>query len=84
MIIYLIIINILTFIMYGADKFFAIKHYYRISEKILYLFSVIGGVLGALFAMFFFRHKTLKLKFYFVNILFLILWSVIIWKCLYI
>ena len=80
MIIYLIVINILTFIIYGVDKFLAFEHYYRISEKILFLFSIFGGTLGALFAMFFFRHKTLKIKFYVVNILFLILWILLLWK----
>ncbi|HIT37562.1 MAG TPA: DUF1294 domain-containing protein [Candidatus Onthousia faecipullorum] len=75
---YLIFINIITFILYGADKFLAVKHYYRISEKLLYLFGVIGGVLGALLGMFCFRHKTLKLRFYLVNVISLILWIIIL------
>ena len=78
MLIYLIIINTLTFILYGVDKFLAVKHYYRISEKLLYLFGVIGGALGALFGMFCFRHKTLKLRFYLVNSISLILWIIIL------
>ena len=78
--IYLIIINSITFIVYGVDKFFAIKHYYRISEKLLYLFSVFGGALGALLGMFFFKHKTLKLKFYLINIISLGLWVILLWK----
>ena len=79
MIIYLIIINIFTFIIYGVDKFLAVKHYYRISEKLLYLFSILGGALGALLGMFFFRHKTLKLKFYLVNIIFLVIWVILLY-----
>ena len=75
---YLIIVNVLTFIIYGVDKFLAVKHYYRISEKLLYLFSILGGALGALLGMFFFRHKTLKLKFYLVNIIFLVVWVMVI------
>ena len=78
--IYLIIINSITFIVYGVDKFLAIKHYYRISEKLLYLFSVFGGALGALLGMFFFKHKTLKLKFYLINIISLGLWVILLWK----
>ena len=78
MLIYLIIINTFTFIVYGVDKFLAVKHYYRISEKFLYLFSIFGGALGALLGMFFFRHKTLKLKFYLVNSISLILWIIIL------
>ena len=75
MLIYLVIINIFSFVVYGVDKFLAVKHYYR--EKFLYLVSIFGGVLGAFLGMFFFRHKTLKLRFYLVNIISLLLWSVI-------
>ena len=78
MINYLIIINAFTFIIYGVDKFLAVKHYYRISEKLLYLFSILGGTIGALLGMFFFRHKTLKFKFYLVNIIFLVGWVMVI------
>lgn len=80
MLIYLIIINTLTFIIYGVDKFLAFKHYYRISERLLYLFSIFGGALGALLGMFCFRHKTLKLKFYLVNIISLILWILMLYN----
>lgn len=57
MLIYLVIINIITFLLYGIDKYFAIKNMYRISEFILLFFSFIGGVVGALFGMYFFKHK---------------------------
>lgn len=77
---YLIIINIITFVFYGIDKFLAVKHYYRISEKLLYLFSILGGALGSLFGMLLFRHKTLKLKFYLINIISLGLWGMLLWK----
>lgn len=80
MINYLIIINIITFVFYGIDKFLAIKHYYRISEKLLYLFSILGGSLGSLFGMILFKHKTLKLKFYLINIISLGLWVILLWK----
>ena len=79
--VYFLSINGLTFIIYGLDKFFSHKHYYRISEKLLYLFSVLGGSLGAFLGMFFFKHKTSKLKFYLVNILTLLVWiGVTLWK----
>ena len=77
---YLIFINGFTFIIYGVDKFLAVKHYYRISQKLLYIVSILGGALGALLGMFCFRHKTLKLRFYFVNIISLILWIIILFK----
>ena len=50
---YLIIINILTFIIYGIDK-----------ESILLLLAVVGGSFGAWFGMRKFHHKIRKPKFY--------------------
>ncbi len=60
---YLIIINTVTFILFGIDKIKAIGGKWRISEFTLLCFSFIGGSLGALLAMNFFRHKVKKLKF---------------------
>lgn len=58
--IYLIMINIATFITYGADKARARKHQWRISEKTLLLLALLGGSLGAYGGMLTFRHKTQK------------------------
>lgn len=60
---YLIIINILSFILYGIDKLKAIKKEERISEKNLILIGILGGSIGSLIGMNLFRHKTKKLKF---------------------
>ena len=57
---YYLIINISTFIIYGIDKYLAIKNLYRISEKILLLLSILGGSIGALISMYLFHHKTKK------------------------
>ncbi|OGH86076.1 MAG: hypothetical protein A2493_02960 [Candidatus Magasanikbacteria bacterium RIFOXYC12_FULL_33_11] len=62
-IIYLAIINFLTFITFGLDKSKSINNSRRISEKTLWIMSLIGGSLGALLAMKMFRHKTKKLSF---------------------
>ena len=59
----LIIINILSFILYGIDKLKAIKKKERISEKALILIGILGGSIGSLIGMNLFRHKTKKLKF---------------------
>ena len=59
---YLVIINILEFIIMGLDKLLAIKHKYRIPEFTLLFLSAIGGSIGAITGMFFFHHKTKKLK----------------------
>lgn len=60
---YLIIINLLTFLLFGLDKRRAKKHKWRIEEKTLFLFCFLGGSLGGLMGMYTFRHKTLKKSF---------------------
>ncbi|MCR5213520.1 MAG: DUF1294 domain-containing protein [Eubacterium sp.] len=61
---YLIIINIIAFIIYGIDKKRAEKDEYRIPESRLILVAVLGGVYGAGLGMLVFRHKIRKPKFY--------------------
>jgi len=58
MIIYLVIINITAFCLYGVDKSAAIKQMQRIPNKVLLGMAVIGGSVGALAGMYTFRHKT--------------------------
>ena len=48
---YLIVINILTFAVYGIDKWKARQGSWRISEATLLMLAVIGGTIGALLAM---------------------------------
>ncbi|PKM52249.1 MAG: DUF1294 domain-containing protein [Firmicutes bacterium HGW-Firmicutes-7] len=55
-------INLLTFMVYGIDKYKAIQHKWRIPEKTLLLLSCIGPV-GSFLSMLLFRHKIKKLKF---------------------
>ena len=61
--IYLIIINLITFIVFGVDKRAAIKKRSRIRVSTLLTLSFVGGSLGGLIAMYLFRHKTKKLQF---------------------
>ena len=56
--IYLAIVNVIAFVLYGADKYKAKKGAWRIPEKTLLGIAVIGGSVGALAGMNFFRHKT--------------------------
>ena len=60
---YLLGVNILTFLVYGIDKSKAKRKAWRISECTLLMLAVIGGSVGALFAMRLFHHKTLHKKF---------------------
>lgn len=62
-IIYLAAINVITFIMFGADKARAAKGRWRISESALILAALLGGSLGALAGMRIFHHKTKHRKF---------------------
>ena len=61
--VYLIIINIIAFGMYGIDKQKAIKKQWRIPEAQLLAVAAIGGSAGALLGMQFFHHKTRQWKF---------------------
>ena len=60
---YLLVINILTFAVYGIDKRKAKQGSWRISEATLLMLAVIGGTIGALLGMQVWRHKTMHLKF---------------------
>ena len=60
LLIYLIIINILSFILMGYDKYCAIKNKWRIKEKTLLGLAIIGGGIGIYLGMKTFRHKTQK------------------------
>ena len=73
---YLIIINIFLLILYSIDKLLAIKHKERISEFVLLFISLCGGSVGGILGMIIFHHKTKKIKFWILNILFTLLWII--------
>ena len=50
--------NLITFAVFGLDKSRARWNRFRIRERTLLLLSLLGGSLGALVGMHFFRHKT--------------------------
>ena len=60
---YLVLINIITFALYAIDKLNAKTDSWRISERMLILFAIAGGSVGALLGMYVCRHKTRKPKF---------------------
>lgn len=78
--IYLGIISLITFILYGVDKQKAKKHKWRIPEKTLLGMCVIGGFLGGLLGMQVFHHKTKHWYFYAVAILSAAAWIFLIYK----
>ena len=58
-----IIISVLTFIVYAWDKAAARKGKWRIKEKTLHIFALIGGWPGAVMAQKILRHKSIKRSF---------------------
>lgn len=61
--IYIVCINLITFVVMGVDKQKAKKQKYRISEKTLFTLAIIGGSIGGWLGMYYFRHKTKHVKF---------------------
>lgn len=57
--VYLLFINILTFAAMGIDKRKAMKKKWRTPEKTLMTLALIGGSIGLILGMKYFRHKTL-------------------------
>ena len=62
-VIYLIVINILGFLVMGLDKHKAKMAERRIPENTLFTFTVLGGGVGTIAGMYTFRHKTQKIQF---------------------
>ncbi|MDD4774059.1 MAG: DUF1294 domain-containing protein [Eubacteriales bacterium] len=60
---YYILINIVAFVFFLADKIKAKKDARRISEAVLLGLSFAGGSAGAMIAIYTLRHKTRKAKF---------------------
>lgn len=58
-----VLVNLLTFVLYGVDKLRAKQADRRIPERTLLLLPYLGGSVGALLGMWIFRHKTKHLKF---------------------
>ena len=62
---YLVAVNVVTFALFGYDKYCAQHDKWRVRESTLLIWSAVGGALGAGLAMEIFHHKTLHLKFKF-------------------
>ncbi len=81
--IYLAVINLIAFLLYGADKAKAKRGAWRIPEIVLIGISFLGGAAGAWLGMLAFRHKTRHLRFRILVPLALVLWIVFLvlgWK----
>lgn len=60
---YVVLVNLVTFLIYGLDKWKAKRDGWRIPEKTLLGLAAVGGSVGAFAGMQVFRHKTKHMKF---------------------
>ncbi|SDH72446.1 DUF1294 domain-containing protein [Bacteroides ovatus] len=76
---YVIIINVITLMMYGIDKWKAKHSKWRIPEATLLIMAAVGGSIGAWTGIKLFHHKTLHKKFkYGVPAIFLIQLGIVV------
>ena len=76
---YVIVINVITLMMYGIDKWKAKHSKWRIPEATLLIMAAVGGSIGAWTGIKLFHHKTLHKKFkYGVPAIFLIQLGIIL------
>lgn len=61
--VYILAVSLLTWILFGLDKWKAIHGKWRIRESTLLGLSLIGGAAGGLAGMYLFRHKIRKMRF---------------------
>jgi uncharacterized membrane protein YsdA (DUF1294 family) len=57
---YFLLVNVMTYLAFGLDKYFAVKGMWRIAEAKLLLMSFLGGSVGGFAGSRVFRHKTRK------------------------
>ena len=78
LLIFYALMSIFTFILFGIDKRKAQKNRFRIPEKTLIGFSLLGGGLGGWLGMRLFHHKTKHTSFRILVPLGAILWTLIV------
>lgn len=66
---YGLVVNFITYLTFAWDKRRAEKNKRRIPEKQLHTLTLIGGTIGAWFAIFSLRHKNRKFSFLIITIL---------------
>ena len=64
LVIYLLVLNVITFFLFAYDKRQAKRGGWRVEEAVLLFCCAAGGAAGGLAAMNFCRHKTKKPAFY--------------------
>ena len=78
LLIYLLLINAAGLLLMLIDKHKAKNNLWRIPERVLLLVAFLGGSLGSLLGMYWFRHKTKHIKFTLLVPLFLFVQSILL------
>ena len=73
---YLVVINLIAFVLYGIDKKRAIRNEHRIRESALLWIARLGGAIGSWLGIKIFRHKTKHTKFRVIVPLWIIIWVI--------
>ena len=74
---YLVVINLIAFVLYGIDKKRAIKNEFRIRESVLLWTARLGGAIGSWLGIKIFRHKTKHTKFRVIVPLWFFVWAIV-------
>ncbi len=75
---FILLINLIAFVLMAIDKYKAIKNKFRIKENTLILWGALFGGLGFYLGMKVFRHKTQKKRFTLLAPFFVITQSLIV------
>lgn len=85
LLLYLILINLLGFVLYGVDKAKSKGKSRRIPERTLLWVARLGGGVGCWLGMMLFRHKTKHTRFMILVPLWIVLWAaavvLLVWYC---
>jgi uncharacterized membrane protein YsdA (DUF1294 family) len=73
--------SLMAFVLFGYDKLKAGGSGDRVPERHLIVVSAMGGWLGGLLAMLFFRHKTVKRSFQFKFAVAFVVWAMLVYGC---
>ncbi len=76
LLLYLLLINLLGFVLYGVDKAKSKGRGQRIPERVLLWVARLGGGVGCWMGMMLFRHKTKHDRFMALVPLWTVLWAV--------
>ena len=77
--IYLLIINLLSGIIFAYDKRAAIKNHHRTPERTLHILELMGGVFANFLLMYVIHHKKRKFRYYGVTWMVMMGWVAVIY-----